>query len=221
MCKFAVRTIGPWAAMRTTPLILLALALLVPWTYCQTGASQPAAAQPVASQAPAPTTTAAQSPTPPTPVPPIPAPPTTAPLAAATPAIVTTVDEVTLDMVVRDNKNKPVLDLKPDEFWMSDNGSIVKLSGLRLVKGASTADHLITFVFDRLEPSAANNARDIAGKILKMVPAQGFSFSVLSVQGRLRLFQGFTSDQAAVSKAIATITATVSSTRNDRDGKAN
>jgi VWFA-related protein len=190
MGKFVMRTIGPGAATRTRTVILLGLILLtvtvlVPWTYGQTNASQPAAPQATASQTPAPATTAPQ--------------------AIATPAIVTTVDEVTLDMVVRDKKNKPVLDLQPGDVTVSDNGSIVKLSDLRLVKGASTADHLITFVFDRLEPSAANNARDIAGKILKMVPAQGFSFSVLSVQGRLRLFQGFTSDQAAVMKAIATV----------------
>ncbi len=193
MGKFAMRMIDPGAATRTTTVILLALAVLVPWTYCQT----------TASQAIAPTTTATQS----TATPSTPAAQVPAPQATSTPAIVTTVDEVTLDMVVRDKKNKPVLDLKPADVTVSDNGAIVKLSDLRLVKGPSTADHLITFVFDRMEPSAANNARDIAGKILKMVPAKGFSFSVLSVQGRLRLFQGFTSDRVAVEKAIAAASA--------------
>jgi VWFA-related protein len=197
MGKFAVSAIHPKPATRTTTLILLAVTVLAPWTLGQTTASQPTASQSAAPQAAAPQTPAAPSP---------------APQTTSTPAIVTTVDEVTLDMVVRDKKNKPVLDLQPADLTVSDNGSIVKLSDLRLVKGASTADHLITLVFDRLEPSAANNARDIAGKILKMVPSQGFSFSVLSVQGRLRLFQGFTSDRAAVEKAIATV--------SERDEKA-
>jgi VWFA-related protein len=197
MGKFAVSTIRSTPAMRITTLVLLALTILVPWTLGQTAAAQTTAAQAAAPQTAAP--------------------PTAAPQTSATPAIVTTVDEVTLDMVVRDKKNKPVLDLQPADLTVSDNGAMVKLSDLRLVnsgsvKGASTADHRITFVFDRLEPSAANNARDIAGKILKMVPTQGFSFSVLSVQGRLRLFQGFTSDRAAVDKAIATV--------SERDEKA-
>jgi VWFA-related protein len=192
MGKFAVGTTRPKPATRTTTLILLALTVLAPWTLGQTTASQP-----TASQSAAPQTSAPQPP---------------APQTTATPAIVTTVDEVTLDMVVRDKKNKPVLDLQPADVTVSDNGAIVKLSDLRLVKGAPAADHRITFVFDRLEPSAANNARDIAGKILKMVPVQGFSFSVLSVQGRLRLFQGFTSDRAAVEKAIAAV--------SERDEKA-
>jgi VWFA-related protein len=131
---------------------------------------------------------------------------TTAPAAVA-PTIVTTVDEVTLDLVVRDKKHKPVLDLKPDDIAVTDNSSTVKLSDLRLVTGATSSRHLITLVFDRLEPSAAKNAHDIAAKILKLVPADGFSFSVLNVEGRLRLFQGFTSDRVALGKAINSATA--------------
>ncbi len=118
------------------------------------------------------------------------------------PTIVSNVDEITLDLVVRNKKNKPILDLKPEDIAVTDNGSAVKLSDLRLVTGASRAEHLVTLVFDRLEPSAATNARAIAAKILKMVPANGFSFSVLNIGGRLRLFQGFTSDRVAVGKAI-------------------
>lgn len=192
MGKFAVSTIRPAPATKTITLILLAFTILVPWTFGQTASSQTTTPQSTIPQTAAPATATPQT--------------------TATPAIVTTVDEVTLDMVVRDKKNKPVLDLQPADVTVSDSGAIVKLSDLRLVKGASTADHLITLVFDRMEPSAANNARDIAGKILKMVPVKGFSFSVLSVQGRLRLFQGFTSDRAAVEKAIATV--------SERDEKA-
>lgn len=122
------------------------------------------------------------------------------------PTIITTVDEVTLDLVVRDKRNKPVLDLKAGDVTITDGGTPVKLSDLRLVAG-SKADHLITMVFDRLEPSAAKNAHEIATKILKMVPLNEFSFSVLDVGGRLRLIQGFSSDPAALAKAIAAATA--------------
>src|ERR1019366_3680569 len=42
----------------------------------------------------------------------------------------------------------------------------------------------------------------IAERILKMVPESGFSFSVLRIDGRLRLFQGFTADRVALRTAI-------------------
>jgi VWFA-related protein len=135
---------------------------------------------------------------------------TTAPQTSAskaeTPTIVSNVDEVTLDLVVHNKKNKPVLDLKPEDITVTDNGSAVKLSDLRLVTGRSGTEHQVTLLFDRLEPAAATNARAIAAKILKAIPADGFSFSVLSVGGRLRLLQGFTSDRVAVEKAIRAAT---------------
>jgi VWFA-related protein len=124
----------------------------------------------------------------------------------ASPTIVSNADEVTLDLVVHDNKNKPVLDLKPADIAITDSGSAVKLSELRLVTGQSGAHHLVTLVFDRLDPSSAKNAHEIAGKILKMIPANEFSFSVLKVGGRLRLLQGFTSDVGTVEKAVAAAT---------------
>jgi len=127
--------------------------------------------------------------------------------------IVTNANEVTVDLVVHNKKNEPVLDLKPGDIAVADGGSAVKISDLRLVTGQSGAQHLITLLFDRLEPSSAKNARDIAGKILKMVPANQFSFSVLSIEGRLRLFQEFTSDPAAVTKAV------IAAIERDESGK--
>jgi VWFA-related protein len=116
--------------------------------------------------------------------------------------IVTNADEVTVDLVVRDKHNEPVADLKPEDVSITDGGTAVKLSELRLVTAESGAEHLITLVFDRLEPSAAKNAHDIAAKILKIVPPDKFSISVFNVGGRLRLFQGFISDRTALNKAI-------------------
>src|SRR5450432_3686944 len=101
------------------------------------------------------------------------------------PTIVSNADEVTLDLVVHDKKNKNVLDLKPEDIAVTDSGSAVKLSNLRLVTGQTSAEHLITLVFDRLDPSSARNAHDIAGKMLKVIPANEFSISVLNIGGRL------------------------------------
>jgi VWFA-related protein len=122
------------------------------------------------------------------------------------PAIVSNADEVTLDLVVHDKKNKNVLDLKPEDIAVTDSGSAVKLSNLRLVTGQAGAEHLITLVFDRLDPSSARNAHDIAAKMLKMIPVNEFSISVLNIGGRLRLLQEFTSDRIALGKAIGSAT---------------
>ena len=125
------------------------------------------------------------------------------------PTIITNAQEVSLDLVVRDKKDKPILDLRPEDITVTDNGSPVKLSDLRLVTGLSGVDHLVTLVFDRFQPSAAKNAHDIATKILKMVPPEsGVSFAVLKVDGRLRLLEKFTAERDALGKAIAVATDT-------------
>ncbi len=140
---------------------------------------------------------------------------TTSATKSDSPTIISNVDEVTLDLVVHDRKNKPILDLRPEDIAVTDNGSAVKLSDLRLVTATAGTNHLVTLVFDRLEPSAAKNAHDIAIKILKMVPANDFSLSVFGIGGRLRFFQGITSDRMAVEKAIDAATARGEEINND------
>ena len=123
------------------------------------------------------------------------------------PTIESNVDEVSIDMVVHNKKNKPVLDLQPQELSVTDDGTAAKIADLRLVSGKSGAvEHRITLLFDQLDPSAATNARNIANKILKMVPEHGFELSVLTVSGRLHLFQEFTSDRDLLKKGLALVT---------------
>ncbi len=127
---------------------------------------------------------------------------TPVPASVETHTITSNSNEVALDIVVRGKGNKPVPDLKPEDIAVLDNGVPVKISSLRLAEPQADAVRLITLVFDQLDNSAATNARNIAGKVLKMVPEKGFSFAVLGVDGRLKLFQEFTSDRAALTKAI-------------------
>lgn len=117
-------------------------------------------------------------------------------------SVVSNVDEVSIDFIARDKKKKPVLDLKPGDVVITDNGSAVKLNDFRLVTGQAGGNHLITLLFDPLDPSAANNARDVAKKIFKLIPAEGFSFSVFKVEGRLRLFQEFTENREKIQSAV-------------------
>ena len=114
-------------------------------------------------------------------------------------------NEVMLDLAVRDNKDKPIVDLKPEDIAVSDGGVPVRLSSLRRV-GTDSNDHLLTLVFDRLDLAAGYNARDITGKILKALPQNLFSYCVLKVQGRLMLYQDASTDRNAVSHAVALAT---------------
>ncbi|MGO8935208.1 MAG: VWA domain-containing protein [Terracidiphilus sp.] len=127
-----------------------------------------------------------------------------------------TANEVSLNLVVHDKKNKPVLDLKPEEIAVSDNGTPVQLNSFHLVNGAQKSECLITLVFDRpvqlagknleADPTIMKNAREAAGKILAMVPEKGFSISVLTAEDRLRLESSFTSDRKSLTQAIGSAT---------------
>ena len=118
----------------------------------------------------------------------------------------TNVDEVTLDIVIHDKHRKAVLDLKPEDVAVTDNGTAVKLNGFRLVQGDTAAGHAVTLVFDHFEGPLAKSARIIADKILKVLPATGYSYAVMDFHGRLRLLQGFTQDLRLVDAAVDTAT---------------
>jgi VWFA-related protein len=123
------------------------------------------------------------------------------------PSFSTTVDEVSLDLVARTKSNKPITDLKTSDFTITDNGTPVTLSGFHLVTGDSQAQHIVTFVFDRLDPGPAKAARNIAQKILKGIPDKGYYYAVLQMNGRLRLIQPFTATRDLIDKAVLTATA--------------
>jgi VWFA-related protein len=116
------------------------------------------------------------------------------------------IDEVSLDMVVHDKKHKLVLDLKPEEVAVADNGTPVTLSGFHLVNGDLTNGHLVTLVFDHFNGPAAKSAQNVAGKILKVLPIKGYSLALFDFTGRLRLLQGFTGDRSAVEQAARIVT---------------
>jgi VWFA-related protein len=112
------------------------------------------------------------------------------------------VDEVSLDLTVRDKKRKAILDLKPEDLTIADNGTPVKLNELHLVRSNAERGHLVTLVFDPFSGAVAREARVDAQKILRLFPEKGYSFSVLDFGGRLRLLQPFTTDRKLVESAI-------------------
>ena len=122
-----------------------------------------------------------------------------------TPSLSADSDEVSLDLVVHDKKKKLVLDLKPTDLAVTDNGTSVTLSDLHLVNGESNTGHLITLVFDPMTGTVGT----IAGYCEQDPEAgseDGFDLAVLSVGSRLRLVQAFTGDSKAVEQAIEVAT---------------
>ncbi|MGA2850472.1 MAG: VWA domain-containing protein [Terracidiphilus sp.] len=116
----------------------------------------------------------------------------------------TDINEVGLDLAVHDKRHKAVLDLKQDDFVVMDNNVPVKLTGFHLVSGEAAASrgHMITLLFDPFHGPTARSARNIAEKVLGVLPTAGYSFSVLDFTNRLRLLQGFTEDRSLVEQAV-------------------
>jgi VWFA-related protein len=127
---------------------------------------------------------------------------------APTATITTNVEEISLDLVVQTKGGKPVLNLQQGDLAVTDNGVPVKLSDLHLVTGTAESDHLVTLVFDHLDYAAAKDARELAGRMLRVFPQQGYDFAVLQFNGRLRVLQSWTSKQDVVIKGIADATNT-------------
>jgi len=122
--------------------------------------------------------------------------------------IKTDVNEVSLDLIVHDKHHNAILDLKPEDLQVTDDGVPVKLNEFHLVSGQAAASrgHLVTLLFDPFLGVTALSTRIVAEKILGVLPTTGYTFAVLDLKGRLRLLQGFTGDRAAIDQAVHTVT---------------
>ena len=112
--------------------------------------------------------------------------------------------EVALDIVVRDDKGKPLPEIKPADIGILDAGKPVKISGIHLVNG--DGERVVALVFDHMDHLAARITRNVAGDAIKTAAKDKVSFAVLKIDGRLRLVQGFTSDREAVRQAVLAVT---------------
>ncbi len=138
----------------------------------------------------------AQGPTPAEPQAPVPS------AASIAPSLSTNVDEVSFDLSVRSKHNKPLPGLDPSQLTVTDDGSPVKLSSLHMVNGTAGSQHLVSFVFDRLNVSTVKAARKMIENILGAIPEKGYSIAVFQVNGRLRLLQSFTPDRRLIDTAV-------------------
>jgi VWFA-related protein len=130
---------------------------------------------------------------------------------------------VSLDLVVRDKHNKPILDLKPEQVTVTDNGKPATLTDLRLVNGTQQNEPLISLLFDRpgmedtqrksedsvfgTSASAARETsrklRQLASKFLNASPDSGLQFAVVDVWGRLQIQQDYSANHKAIAAAVS------------------
>jgi VWFA-related protein len=146
------------------------------------------------------------------------------PVATGQTSVQSALDPVSLDLAVRDRHNRPVLDLKPEEITVTDNGTPAKLTEMRLVTGEQQNEPLITLLFDRpgtednkkrsddalfgSSDSSARGAskklRQMAARFLGAFPDKKFRFAVVDSWGRLQIQQEASESPKATEESVLT-----------------
>jgi VWFA-related protein len=136
---------------------------------------------------------------------------------AAAPTVKTSVDEVVLDLIVRDKKGKPITDLKPDDIAVLDNNAKQTLTSFRLISGSEALAatgartaldplrqiRLVTLAFEATtEADQRKLARTAAIDLIKGDQGTNVFYAVVVINTQLNVIQQFTTDKAALTKAI-------------------
>jgi len=137
--------------------------------------------------------------------------------APQVPTVKATVEEVLLDIIVRDKKGRPVLDIRPEELTVTDNGVRQTVTSFRLVSGSEAISRdgatakldplrqlrLVTLAFEPLgEIDQRRTARAAAIDLINGEQATNVYYSVVAVNMRLLLLQQFTNSKHALTRAI-------------------
>jgi len=109
---------------------------------------------------------------------------------------------VSLYLDLHDKKGHALTDLKESELSVTDAGHPVDSRELRITRDTQSGDHLITFLFDRLNPAGARNAARAARNILKGIGDGPGEIAVWAISNRLRVVQPYTADRSLVEAAI-------------------
>jgi VWFA-related protein len=147
-----------------------------------------------------------------------PAPPEPAAAASDVPTFGTGTAQVVLDVVIRDKKGRPVLDVRPDEIEVYEQGERQTVEGFGLVetgevregRAAPTATqpdsarriNLVTIVFDALGVNGRRQGRRAAEAFLDKGLQPNTFISVFRVDQRLAMVTPFTNDKKVLEMAI-------------------
>lgn len=140
---------------------------------------------------------------------------------------------VVLDVVVRDSRGRPVVDLRPGELTIQEDGVPRAIESLRLVGPSGTAldippstsaeaarpdvlqsPALVTLVFDHLTDNSRALARRAALQFVAAQMPRHQWVSVYRLDQRLYLAQSFTQDRDALNKAIMDATTAAGEARD-------
>jgi VWFA-related protein len=138
-------------------------------------------------------------------------------------------EEVVLDVVVRDKKNKPLNDLKAENFEIFDNGEKRSIKSFRLVQGNEAVNaeggktpldpmrqvRLLTLVFDGLDNDGRRLSREAGLSLIKDSLQPNVYISVMAIDHTLEAIQPFTNDRDLLKKAIERATAGVTNFASD------
>lgn len=135
------------------------------------------------------------------------------------------VEEVSIDLIVRDKNGRPIRDLRPEEVHITDDGAPSAIKTLRLIRRGQSSGaeqnktsrgvtdplrefRLVSLLFDRQNSFSARLAREAASELIKSAGSSpDVYFSVWQIRDDIRLLQQFTTDEAALKRAIEIATA--------------
>ena len=118
--------------------------------------------------------------------------------AASGPKVQSASQEVTLDLVVRDKHGRSVVDLRPEELLITDDGKPGKLKSLQLVSGVTDEIRLVSFVMDSADSDSVRPMRMAIAEMLKSASGPNTYFSVWKVGAHPQLLQPYTQDREAI-----------------------
>jgi VWFA-related protein len=127
-----------------------------------------------------------------------------------------------IDVVVKDRRNQPLKTVEAAQFEVEDGGVRVKDVSVRLIDGAEVVENgqrkpaeaarqrkLVMLVFEQMDNERRRQARQIARDLFKESKDPNHRFAVVAIANQLHLLQPFTSDRAALEKAVDTATSGV------------
>jgi VWFA-related protein len=135
------------------------------------------------------------------------------------PTFATGTAAVLLDVIIRDKKGRPVLDIKPEELEVYEEGVKQTVDSFKRVEGeaptvqaapaagappdSSRQLNLVTFVFDQLGETGRRLAQKAAASFLDKGLRPNTFVAVFRVDNRLSMVQPFTNDREKLKEAIA------------------
>jgi VWFA-related protein len=115
-------------------------------------------------------------------------------------------EPVVVDLVVRDKKDAPVLDLRPEELELLEDGTKQAITSLHRVAldpaGGVGSPHDVVLLFPRLQGADRDRAQAAAEELIRKQLAPGMRVAVLNAGSELAPVQDYSADPALLRDAV-------------------